>query len=275
MAAWVIPVVMAGLSMVQGWAGNAQQRSNAKAAEAWGVYNASIAKKFAEFNADSIERLAAVNSAFVFESAETNASVVEAIAQYNATLRVQTAEYNAQLLEKEAALVWDAQELDQEIFWRSAEQLQKETRATFASSGVEINTGSPVDYVVDQRTQAKLESFVIRHNAEIQMEKLLDAAALGRWQGEAEAAAMIYEGNMEALTIRSQGALDSSQINVQGAYDALMTRFSGEVRAEQIISESKWQASQYTASGVQSLLTGLFQGASWGSKAYQWHQQYD
>lgn len=261
-------IAMAALSAVQGFAGNAQAEQNADAAEAWGIYNASIAKKFADFNADSIERLAAVNSALVMQGAETNALVVEALAQYNATLRVQTAEYDAQLLEKEAALVWEAQELDQEILAREAEIRQKTARATFASSGVEINTGSPVEYTVDQATQANLEAFVIRHNADVQMGKLLDAAALSRWQGEAEAAAMIYEAQLEGLSIRSQGALDATQINVQGAYDAVLTRFSGTIRAEQIISESQWEASQYRNSGNQSLLAGLFQGASWASKSY-------
>lgn len=264
-----VPLIMSGLSIAQGYMGSEASQRNADASRAWGAYNAAQARRFSEFNADAIEKLASINSALIDASTETNVKITEALSQYNATLRVQAAEYNAKLLEKEAELVWQSQELDQEIFARQASILQKETRARFASSGVDVNSGSPVDYMVDQSTQIHLESFIIRHNAEIQMGKLLDAAALGRWQGEAEASAIMFQGAMESLTLETQANIQMSQLNSQAAYDAIMTRYSGELRASQILNDATWQASQYEQEGTMSLITGLFQGASWAAKAYE------
>lgn len=275
MSAWIIPAIMAGISLTQGYAGSVSGKRNANAARAWGAYNAAMARRYSNFNAQSIEEIAKVNSLLLSSTAETNAKVTEALAQYNATLRVQTSEYNAQLLEKEAELVWQAEKLDQVIFARQAELLQKDTRARFASSGIDVNNGSPVDYMVDQATQLHLESFIIRHNADIQAGKLLDAAALGRWQGEAEASAMMYEGAMNSQSLTTQASIQISQLNAQAAYDAVIERFSGEVRASQILSDAEWKASQYRQEGLMSLLTGLFQGASWGSKSYGLFSEYD
>jgi hypothetical protein len=268
MALAAIPFILGGLSVASGLLDAATGKANAVASEAWGRYNASLALQFAEFNANSIEQLGAINAEFIFQSAESQAKITEALAQYNAALRVQTAEYNAQLLEKEAALVWEAQELDQVLFAREAETRLKEMRATFGSSGVDVNTGTPVDYLVDQSTQAHLEAFIIRHNADIQMGKLLDAAALGRWEGEAEAAAMIFQGQMEAASLRLEGQMQSTMTEIQAGYDAVMARFEGEIRASQIISESLWQSSQYNQSAIQSIFSGLFQGASWAARGY-------
>lgn len=271
MAAWVPYVVMGAMSLAQGLFGSSTAKANADATRAWGAYNAAMAIRASEFNASAIEKIAALNSAAVLGVADIDIALNTALTEYNATLRVQTAEYNAQLLEKEAALVWEAQELDQVLLERQAEILYKDTRAAYASSGVEINVGSPVEYLVDQATQIKLESFVIRHNADIQMGKLLDAAALGRWQGEAEAAAMIYEGQLENLSTKFQSGITSNQINVQAAYDAVVERFSGQLRASQILQDSEWKASLYSMQGTQSLLTGLFQGASWAAKGYEYN----
>lgn len=267
----VFPLAMAGLSLLQGSVGYDAGKRNAKAMRSWGAYNAAQARRFSEFNADSIRALADINIALLETSTEINVNITEALAQYNATLRVQASEYNAQLLEKEAELVWQAQELDQALFQRQADILKKDTRAKFAASGVEINTGSPVEFMVDQSTQLYLESFIIRHNAEIQMGKLLDAAALGRWQGEAEAAALLFEGSMQSLSIETQKDIQVSNLSAQAAYDVAMERFSGSIRSYQILSDAKWKASQYEQEGIMSLISGLFQGASWATKAYEWN----
>lgn len=275
MPAWIVPAVMAGISLIQGFAGSETGKRNADAARAWGAYNAAMARRYSNFNADSIEKIAQLNSVLLSSTAETNSKITEALAQYNSTLRVQASEFNARLLEKEAELVWQAEELDQAIFARQAELLQKDTRSRFASSGIDVNNGSPVDFMVDQATQINLESFIIRHNADIQAGKLLDAAALGRWQGEAEAAAMMYEGSMTSLSLTTQASMQISQLNAQAAYDALIERFNGEVRASQILSDAEWKASQYKQDGLMSLLTGLFQGASWGLKSFGSYSTYD
>ena len=269
MAAWVIPAVMAGISLIQGLSGSAQAKRNAELAMEWGEYNAAQARRYADFNARSILAVSSINSQMVGFESEMNAAITTEIAKYNAALRVQTAEYNAQLLEREAELVWNQQELDQAIWKRESERAMKQTRAKFGSSGIEVNVGSPIDYMVDQSTQAKLESFIIRHNADIQMGKLLDAAALGRWEGEREAANMVFQAQLENLSLTTTAALKQNQINVQGAYDAVMARYSGEMQANQILFEAQWQAAEYTMSGMNSLLAGLFQGGSWAAKSYE------
>lgn len=266
-----IPAAMAGVSVFQGLVGNAAARRNARAVRAWGAYNSAMARRYSAFNANAIEELAKVNSFLIEATAETNIKIKEALTQYNAALRVQVAEQNAALLEKEAALVWEAQELDQTLFRRQAELLQKDSRAKFASSGVDMNSGSPVDYMVDQSTQIELESFIIRHNADIQIGKILDAAALGRWQGEAEASAIMFEGALENLTTGTQSKMQMMQLNAQAAYDAIMTRFSGDVRATQILSDSTWKAAQYESEGTMALISGIFQGASWAAMGYEWN----
>lgn len=264
----MIGYLLAGLSLLQGYSSYQSYQQNAEAAEAWGHYNAGLARKYAEFNAQSIEQLGALNAQMIYQSSESQALITEALAQYNATLRVQTAEYNAQLLEKEAALVWEAQELDQITFAREAETRLKAQRTHFASSGIEINTGSPLDYMVDQSTQAHLESFVIAHNADIEMSKILDAAALSRWEGQAEAAQLVFQGQMDSASLRLEGQMESSMTSIQSFYDSIMARFEGEIRAEQILSEALWSASQSSRVGVQSAFDALFQGASWAARDY-------
>ena len=275
MAAWVIPAVMAGVSLLQGAASSRQARQYADAARAWGEYNAAQARKYADFNARSILAVADLNSQMVGLEASMNSTITTEIAKYNAAIRVQAAEYNAQLLEKEAELVWQQQELDQMIWQRESERTMKQTRAKFGSAGIEVNVGSPVDYMVDQATQAKLESFVIRHNADIQMGKLLDAAALGRWEGEQEAAALIYQAQLENLSLTTTASMQMNAINVQGAYDAIMARYSGEMQANEILFNAEWQASEYRAAATNSLLGGLFSGASWASRSYAYYNTYD
>lgn len=269
MAAWIAPAVMGVAYIAQSIWGSSIQEQNAEVAAEWAAYNAAQAQQTAEFNATAIEELAAVNSNLIYTSAENSAVITESLAKFNAALRVQVAEYNAQLLEKEAALVWEAQELDQIIYAREAERTIKDIRAGFASRGVEIAVGSPVDYVVDQATQAKLESFVIRHNADIQMTKLLDAAALSRWEGQAAAAAIVYESQLTALSTRTQGKLDATMVDIQGAYDAAMTRFNGTTESYQILQEGLWQSSQYSQAATQTLITGLFQGTASLIQAYE------
>lgn len=269
MAAWVVPAIIGAASVVQSIWGSSTQSANAEVAAEWARYNAAQAQKNAEFNASAMESLAAVNASLIYSSAENTALITESLARYNAAIRVQVSEYNAQLLEKEAALVWEAQELDQILYAREAERTIKEMRAEFASRGIEINDGSPLDYIVDQATQAKLEAFIIRHNADIQMTKLLDAAALSRWEGQMEAATIIMEGQMSALGTRTQGQLDATAVEIQGAYDAAMTRFTGETQSYQILAEGLWDASQYSQAATQSLISGLFQGTAYAIKAYE------
>lgn len=268
MAAWLIPVVVGAAAIFQSMSASDAQAKNAEISEEWAYYNAAQAQKAAEFNASAIESLAEVNASLIYTSTENSAMIVESLARYNAAIRVQVAEYNAQLLEKEAALVWEAQELDQVLYAREAERTIKDLRAQFASNGIEITNGSPLDYIVDQATQAKLEAFIIRHNADIEMTKLLDAAALSRWEGEMEAATIIMEGQMSALSTRTQGQLDASAVTIQGAYDAAMARFTGEIQESSILQEGLWNASQYSQAATQTLISGLFSGISSGLQSY-------
>lgn len=86
------------------------------------------------------------------------------------------AEYNAQLLERNAQIAdMQAQqaaqrgELEEKQFRLRLSQFKGEQRASFGASGAVVDTGSPLDVLVDTAEQGELDALTIRHNAAIEV----------------------------------------------------------------------------------------------------------
>ena len=269
MPAWVAPAIMGAMAIGQGVSQYRTEKDNAEYAEEWADYNAAIARRNADFNATAIDDLAKINADFQLMAGDTEATIADNLSAYNAALRLQASEFNALLLEQDALYTWEAQKLDQLLFQQQVDQLIAASQNAYAGAGVEISSGTPLDLMVDQKTQAKLQSFIIRHNAHIQVSKILDAAAMSRWEGEAETAAILYQGDMAALSARTNSILGATNTTTQAAYDALVTRYTGEVNADQAERQGDYAKRTYDQRATNSLVSGLFNAGSYGAKAYK------
>lgn len=242
--------------------------ANANITQEWGEYNAEVAQENAAFNAAAIEELGWINNQFLQLSTEAQAVATEELGIFNASLRILAAEQNTQLLEKEAGLVWEKQGLDQFLLGQEVSKVIAASRNAYAGAGIEVNVGAPVDLLIDQKTQAALESHVIRYNAEIAMDKLLDAAAIGEWEAEMEATSIIYSAKSSADLMRTNAEIAGIQNSIQTAFDVFIINKTGDATSASVLHSASNQANQIVARGNQLMINGLFNAGT--SLANEW-----
>lgn len=241
--------------------------------------NAAHAQQVAAWNADMIlaqsaYSQSAVAAATMFSMAATQAAATmqiginTKITQWNAEVRRAVAEYNASLLEDEAALVWEATELDIFQFERKMGGIIGSAVAGYGASGARIDEplDTPAQAILDIETERELEIAIMRHNADLAANKLLVAAAHSRWEGEVAARTLEFEGSMNNLATltgaylnqmqtAAQGALDIQAIATQGQFDALRVRYGGQSSAYQYTQQGNAAMSNAIANAFNSAAT--------------------
>jgi hypothetical protein len=120
----------------------------------------------------------------------------------------QAAEYNAQLMERNARIA-DMQAADatargdvaEKQFRLQVSKLKGSQRSDFASSGVVVDTGSPLDVALDTTEQGELDALTIRHNASVEA-----------WGYKNQAAESISQASLYRSTYRSASAAGATSL---------------------------------------------------------------
>lgn len=85
-------------------------------------------------------------------------------AEYNATIL----ERNAQIADMQVENARQRGELEEKQFRLSLSKLKGEQRASFGASGAVVDTGSPLDVLLDTAEQGEFDALTIRHNAAVE-----------------------------------------------------------------------------------------------------------
>lgn len=263
----MIPVIAAagvisGITKIAGGViGSNSAKKNAKIAEQLGIYNATLTMNTASQNAESIMDLANLNVRLGTMSNLSNTQVMVALAEHNARLREFTSEYDARLLENEVKTIYDALELDEYLFDQQIDQLVGKSKVQYAHNGWAIDSGTALGYRVDQRTQAELEKFVMRYNADVSANRIMNEAAITRWNGFAEAQTIRFEAKANSkLSILNQ-MFSNVQTMGQATYDSFTTMMNANLQAQGIIAESQAQGQFYRNRASSELISSLFSAA--------------
>ena len=243
-------------------------KRNAQLTNEWAQYNAAVAQGVGRANAQSARDFAVLNASMATLGAQTEAAIAVKAAEYNAGIRLQVAEYNARMIEKEIPLIWDQANLDIFNLGQEMDQLIGSNRAMYGASGVRLDEGTPLDVEISNRTQEAMEVAIIRHNADVAAARLVDQAAMSRWEGQVEAGQIMYEGRMSGALSLARGTMQAGGMLAQGSYDSAMIKYNAAVNSNQITWGGKIKAADYRAAGDRALVDGMFNAASRGAQAY-------
>ena len=269
--AWPVVLAIASMAMQVG-AGVAGKKA-AKNQAAWNDYyareNAAAARETGKWNADVVKQTAEFNNALAMSVTGMEVESTLAIAKYNAALRVSLADYNAEVLENEAKYVAESADLDVDLLNLATKQYIGSARNSYAGAGIRLDEGTTKDMIVDARTQQELQTFIIRHNADVEMTRLVNASSMGRWQGEMEAATILFDAKMTGQTALAKTQLGVLSSTMQAETDSAMIAVNTANQVQKIITTGQWDSMQLNASGNQAMLQGLVNGGSSLTTAYQ------
>jgi hypothetical protein len=210
--------------------------------------------------------MAEFNAQMIMSAAGVNDTGQQQIAQYNANLQSFLGDYNASLLETEVGRIWEALDLDILQMEQQFARERGDIEVGYGASGVMMNQDSPLTAVIDARTQQELDLMIVRHNADIQASKLLDAAAKGRWEGNMAAASIMFESKISSSTNYANAVLSAMGTVAQGTIDSKMTLYNTGIGAEQTRLQGVSNYSTYKSQDQQALANGLFQaGSTWAT----------
>jgi len=242
--------------------------SSARLNSIYSEYNAIQMNRAGQINAAAIRGAAAANASMIMGAAGFNIENQFRLDSYNANLKSFLGDYNASLLEDEAALNWEASELELEqmenVFAREFGQLQ----VGYGASGVMMNQDTPQQVQIDAQTQHEMDVMIVRHGADIRSKKLLDSAARSRWEGNMAASSIMFEGLMNAAGTAGNALLNAAGVQTQGGINANMMAFNASVGANQTSMAGIFQHESWKSQDRQALASGLFQAGTAAGTAY-------
>jgi hypothetical protein len=265
---WGAVAVAVGSAIYGAVSSSQANKRNARLSSEWAQYNAAVAQGVGRANAQAANDFAAINASMVMMGAQAEAAIAAKTAEYNAGIRLQVAEYNARMIEKEIPLIWDQANLDIFNLGQEMDQLVGANRAMYGASGVRLDEGTPLDVEVSNRTQEAMEVAIIRHNADVAAARLVDQAAMSRWEGTVEAGQIMYEGRMSGALSLARGTLQAGGMLAQGSYDSAMLKYNAAVNSRRMTIGGRVKAADYRAAGDRALVDGLFNATSKGVQAY-------
>lgn len=236
--------------------------ADAKVAKIYSDYN-SVQQRLAGFaNAKAITDIATLNAGLIMQAASFNNTLQQQVDLYNADLQSFLGDYNASLLESEAQKVWEAMDLDllqmNQVFERDLGSI----KVGYGASGVLMNQDSPLLAQIDAKTQFELDKMVVRYNADTNAQRLLDAAAQSRWEGNVAAASILFEGQMNSLANYGNAALNAAGIVAQANIDAGTTIYNSGVAATQTSLAGINAMASWNSTDRQNLISGMWGAAS-------------
>lgn len=225
-------------------------------------YNAGKTLEAGGANAYSTRAVAGLNSQMSLLAGQTEANSLILMADYNSAVKSLLGDKNAQILENEANIVWQQAGLDVKQLEDTFSRQKGEMQVGYAASGVIMNQDSPLDAVVDAQTKHEMDVFVVKHGADIQANKLLDAAARSRWEGNMEAQSIAFEGRMNAIRAVGNATLRSLGYQAQGAIDAESILYNASVDSDRIKHGGYAQGDYADSKADSDMWSGIFNTAS-------------
>ena len=266
MAWWMaIPAV---ISLVSSFSQSSQQAAAGEQAASWARYNANMGYQVASGNIAARTQLAMLNAQAAQTTAQVQAGAIMGSAGFNAAMVQATTRYNDLLMKEEEDLLWEQMGLDLKLLGQQRAQERGEIIANQAASGTVIGEGSNADVVISQKTQEALDAFVVRHNADVQANKIMNARAQNMWQGEAQVRKITYEGQLGAsvaLANANTAAMTGlASARIQGAAD----RQSNWYRLMAGLQASNYTQSNAYQQSSNTLTHGLFSAAGQFASSY-------
>lgn len=139
------------------------------------------------------------------QSAANNAQAEAAMAN------VAAANFNADLLDQNAEIAAAQGRVAQELQQRQSSRQIGSMIAAYGASGVQVDSGSPLDVLADSARTAELDRLTIGYNTDLQVKNYRDQAQLQRMSAQ--------QGVLAAATYNSaaRAASTSGYINAFGA----------------------------------------------------------
>lgn len=266
------------------------EMANVEAGLAIGGLNAAAQMAAGQANAAMEMAAGKFNAQLEMMGAEFNARAIGQIAQYNASLISLTTDYNTTLLEDEEAMMWEAAELDllHLANQRAIERGQIEGQQ--AASGVVMGQDSAADVIISQQAQAELDSFVVRHNANREAERIRIEIDKNVFSGQLAWQQTMFQGAMDqhmtrtnakfrALGIMANASLSAAGTIANASLGAAATMGQAQIGAaagrasarygyNAGIAGAQMQYDQNKTSIKNNLVSGLFGAAASGATNY-------
>jgi hypothetical protein len=147
---------------------------------------------------------------------EDQADIAMAQARHSATV----ANYNADRDEENAAQVRKKGEYDVELQKEKLRRLLGTQRLAFASSGVELSSGSPLEVMLQQTRDSELDIEATRYNTELEAKEYERKAWMGRYSALntlKTGVATQDAGYSQAGATRTAGTIAAAGTILQGA----------------------------------------------------------
>lgn len=259
----MLPLALAGIAGVQAISGYMSAKAAGAQARAAAQYNAQQSMASGLANATNTEHFAEYNANTVLSSANTNSEIIRKVANHNAKVQTMVAEYNTSLLEGTIGQVLSDAELDLNQFTKGRMQQIGHQTAVYAASGIMLGDGQSLDTaIIDARTELDMDRLIMSRNVEATVGKLKDEQAKGTWQGQVAAQQLMFEGEVNAFNTLNDATTKANTIIKQGYYDASNQRYGATVNANSSLYTGAQQSAQMDTKANQALLDGMFKGAS-------------
>lgn len=210
-----LAVAAAAASIYSGYAGSKAAKAGGKAAQEAALANAADIRDFGAFNASSILNVGSINAQAIIDVGEINAQYIERSTDRNLFL------YGLQADE------------DVNRHVRAEKQVAGDIRARASGSGVQVNTGSPLQFLnaqVDEGIRQR-EYMVLTHTETItsMAEEGKDKAFVTRYTADKNAEVTLANAQANAEMALANAELSASQQENAGelAYQ------SGQIAASQ------------------------------------------
>lgn len=261
MAWWTTALMEAAPYIYSGVTGLLQGSRQSELTPQYALANSIAINQAGSANAKSVLAIGRLNSASQIAAAKATNMRIRELTKYNAEQTSFLGDYNAQVLENEALLVLESVGIDLRQLAREHERAAGDIKAAHGASGAIMGQDTAGVVMDDVRRQQELETFVVKRGADVRVTKLLDQAALSRYQGFQEANKITFEGAlMEQSNIVNAG-LSAFGTSAQARIDAVNIKNNAAIQASQMFQKGMLQSDQYAYAGSSAFWSGLF-GAS-------------
>jgi hypothetical protein len=192
-----VAIAIAGSSLYSGYKGKQAAEAGGSAAQAAAEANAADIRGFGDFNASSILNVGAINAQAIIDVGEVNANYIERSTERNINL------YGLQADE------------DVNRHKRAEKQVAGDIRARASGSGIQVNTGSPLQFLnaqVDEGIRQR-EYMVLKHTETLytMAEEGSDKAFVTRFTADKNAEVTMANAEANAAMALANAELAASQ----------------------------------------------------------------
>jgi len=234
------------------------------------ITNADNIRKTGEFNALSIGAAGRNNAMETMLAAGLSSTSLRNISRFNQQLQKATTEFNISLLADELPKLLDQANLQITQIWQEEARTEGAIRAFQAASGTVLDEGSNKDVIIDSRTEALMDAYIVGLQYQWNVEAVYDEIAKNAWDGQMAINKMAYEADVTSRNMVNQAALDAFTITSNATLNAFGTLNNAYAAANtetnRGISQYNTYMSQASAARQGGEMAGLNAVVSMGTK---------